>query len=170
MATAPAVVDFLEATPASSSSGARSPTTTRHRAGWTAGRAINPLDLPSDEIGDLRELVRPEPNLDRAGRPQPDGTLIGGRALIGRLLLALQGTGHADLRTAHCRAPRSYRRRPGGRCRGETAAGEILRIRASAASCWPPAESKATPNSAERTALRAARGGAWDRRAPTPAT
>lgn len=60
-----------------------------------SGRAINPIDLPCNDIGELRQLIRPEPGIDRAGGAQPEETLIGGRALIGRLLLALEGAGYA---------------------------------------------------------------------------
>ena len=99
LSTAPVVVDFLERDPNIEFEWRAFPDYYRAPGRMDAGRAINPLDLPSSEIGDLRELIRPEPGVDRAGRSHPDETLIGGRALIGRLVLALRGTGHADLRT-----------------------------------------------------------------------
>lgn len=99
LSTAPVVVDFLERDPNIEFEWRAFPDYYRAPGRMDAGRAINPLDLPSSEIGDLRELIRPEPGVDRAGRSHPDETLIGGRALIGRLLLALRGTGNADLRT-----------------------------------------------------------------------
>ncbi|WP_028463576.1 FAD-dependent oxidoreductase [Nocardia sp. 348MFTsu5.1] len=130
LTTAPAVVDFLESDPNIEFEWRPFPDYYQAPGRMDSGRAINPLDLPSAEIADLRELVRPEPNLDRAGKPQPDATLIGGRALIGRLLLALQGTGRADLRT---RTAARQILTEGDRVVGVeavTATGEILRIRA----------------------------------------
>lgn len=63
------------------------------------GRSIVPCDLPRAEIGDLADLVRPAVDRDRAGLGHPDGDLTQGRALIGRLLLALHRTGSADVVT-----------------------------------------------------------------------
>lgn len=99
VATAPEVVDFLEQNPHLDFEWRPFPDYYKAPGRMDAGRAINPLDLPGDEIGDLREVIRPEADVDRAGQPHPEGTLIGGRALIGRLLMALYGTGHAELRT-----------------------------------------------------------------------
>lgn len=54
-----------------------------------AGRAINPLDLPIEELGELATLVRPSVDRDRTGRDHSrTAPLSQGRALIGRLLLA----------------------------------------------------------------------------------
>ncbi|WP_460770993.1 FAD-dependent oxidoreductase [Nocardiopsis nanhaiensis] len=64
-----------------------------------AGRSLNPRELPPEELGDLVGLVRPEVDLDRAGRDHPDAPLTAGRALIGRLLLALTSTGSGEVRT-----------------------------------------------------------------------
>lgn len=128
--TAPAVVDFLERSPSIEFRYQPFPDYYKAPGRMDAGRSINPIDLPSDEIGDLRELVRPEPHIDRAGQKHPDMTLIAGRALIGRLLLALKATGHADLRTGTA-ARRLLTE--GDRVVGveaETVDGEVLRIHA----------------------------------------
>ena len=58
------------------------------------GRSFVPCDLPRAEIGDLADLVRPAVDRDRAGLGHPEGDLTQGRALIGRLLLALLRTGN----------------------------------------------------------------------------
>lgn len=97
--TAPVLVDFLERDPNLEFEWRPFPDYYPAPGRIDVGRAINALDLPSDQAGSLRERIRPEPGLDRNGEPHPDETLIAGRALIGRLLLALQGTGNADLRT-----------------------------------------------------------------------
>lgn len=51
-------------------------------------RHIIPVSLPAEMLGDLAECVRGPLDTDRLGTPPPD-LLIGGRALIGRFLLAL---------------------------------------------------------------------------------
>ncbi|MDH3022794.1 FAD-dependent oxidoreductase [Gordonia alkanivorans] len=128
--TAPALVEFLERDSHIEFEYRPFPDYYRAPGRMDAGRSINAVDLPAGELGELRELIRPEPNTDRAGKPQPDTTLIGGRALIGRLLLALTSTGRADARTG------TAARRlivDDGRVVGieaETADGEILTIRA----------------------------------------
>ena len=99
LTTAPVLVDFLERDPHLEFEWRPFPDYYPAPGRVDVGRAINALDLPSEQIGALRERIRPEPGLDRNGEPHPDETLIAGRALIGRLLLALQGTGNADLRT-----------------------------------------------------------------------
>jgi succinate dehydrogenase/fumarate reductase flavoprotein subunit len=63
------------------------------------GRSIAPCDLPREEIGGLADLVRPAVDRDRAGLGHPDGPLIQGRALIGRLLLALDRSGNGTVLT-----------------------------------------------------------------------
>lgn len=64
----------------------------------TTGRHIMPEPLPPDEIGALRATLRPPLPTDRSGRPLPD-LLVGGQALIGRLLLALSKLDNSTLRT-----------------------------------------------------------------------
>ena len=59
------------------------------------GRSFVPLDLPTEQMGELAALVRPPVTQDRVGEGHPPGPLTAGRALIGRLLLALLGTGRA---------------------------------------------------------------------------
>lgn len=60
-------------------------------------RQIRPLPLDPAELGPLAETVRPTLKVDRAGRPAP-AELIGGQALIGRLLLAISRLPLAQLR------------------------------------------------------------------------
>ena len=161
---------YSSRTRTSSSSTAPSPTTTRPRVGWTPGRSINPLDLDPADIGDLAGKVRPELDQDRTGQGHAPGMLIGGRALIGRLLAAVQGTGNAELRTGTALTELVVE---DGRVVGVVAEanGERdPRSRPTAVSCWRPAASKATPRCASRPAPPARRTGAWARSAPTPAT
>jgi 3-oxosteroid 1-dehydrogenase len=61
------------------------------------GRHIMPLPLKPEELGSLRDALRPPLGTDRAGRPLPD-LVRGGQALIGRLLLALSKRSSAELR------------------------------------------------------------------------
>jgi succinate dehydrogenase/fumarate reductase flavoprotein subunit len=63
-----------------------------------AGRHIMPLPLKPEQLGPLRDALRPPLGTDRAGRPLPD-LVSGGQALIGRLLLALVKRESAELRT-----------------------------------------------------------------------
>ena len=57
------------------------------------GRSVVPCDLPREQIGARADLIRPAVDRDRAGLGHPDGPLVQGRALIGRLLLALDRSG-----------------------------------------------------------------------------
>lgn len=61
------------------------------------GRHIMPLNLTPEEIGALRDQLRPTLPVERLGEPLPE-ELVGGQALIGRLLLALKAQAGADLR------------------------------------------------------------------------
>ncbi|NBE52583.1 FAD-dependent oxidoreductase [Streptomyces boluensis] len=62
---------------------------------FDAGRAVFPVELPADAGPQhLLDAVRPPAWAERLGLPVPDGPLTDGRALIGRLLLALESTGH----------------------------------------------------------------------------
>lgn len=61
------------------------------------GRHIMPLNLTPEEIGDLRDVLRPTLPVERLDEPLPE-ELVGGQALIGRLLLALRKQPTADLR------------------------------------------------------------------------
>jgi 3-oxosteroid 1-dehydrogenase len=63
------------------------------------GRSFVPLDLPAEELGERAALVRPPVERDRAGLGHGRGPLTAGRALIGRLLLALDRTGNGTVRT-----------------------------------------------------------------------
>lgn len=61
-----------------------------------AGRAINPIDLPIEELDELSALVRPPLARDRIGRDHSRSAPFSqGRALIGRLLLAYTRAGGA---------------------------------------------------------------------------
>jgi 3-oxosteroid 1-dehydrogenase len=62
------------------------------------GRNIFPVDLEASELGDLLSILRPTLPEDREGVEVPRSVLIGGQALLGRLLLALDDTGHAVVR------------------------------------------------------------------------
>ncbi|MDH6281619.1 FAD-binding protein [Prescottella agglutinans] len=59
-------------------------------------RHTMPSPLPISEVGDLHELVRGPLDFDRLGAPLPD-YLIGGRALIGRFLKAMEKYPNAKL-------------------------------------------------------------------------
>ncbi|MFF8596453.1 FAD-binding protein [Streptomyces sp. NPDC015220] len=64
------------------------------------GRSFVPVDLDPGELGDLISLVRPPVDRDRTGQGHDESApLTGGRALIGRLLLAYDRTGHGAVRT-----------------------------------------------------------------------
>lgn len=67
------------------------------------GRSIVPTELAPADLGDLLVLVRPPVERDRQGLDHAsDAPLVGGRALIGRLLLAYDATGRGKVRTGHC--------------------------------------------------------------------
>ncbi|MFI0354929.1 FAD-dependent oxidoreductase [Actinomadura sp. 9N407] len=63
------------------------------------GRSIYPKPLPAAELGSRLARLRPPISPDQYGVDQDRDVLIGGQALIGRLLLALDATGNASLRT-----------------------------------------------------------------------
>ncbi len=56
---------------------------------------VNPLQ--PEQLGALRDSLRPTLPVERAGQPLPD-LVVGGQALVGRLLLALSRRERADLR------------------------------------------------------------------------
>ena len=60
-------------------------------------RHIMMMPLEPEQLGSLREVLRPTLGVERAGEPLPD-SVVGGQALIGRLLLALSRQVRADLR------------------------------------------------------------------------
>ncbi|TQF69006.1 FAD-dependent oxidoreductase [Rhodococcus spelaei] len=97
--TAPVVVEFLERDPNIEFEFRAFPDYFKAEGRLDTGRSINALDLDPATIGDLAAKVRPELDQDRTGQGHKPGKLIGGRALIGRLLAAAAGTGNADLRT-----------------------------------------------------------------------
>jgi 3-oxosteroid 1-dehydrogenase len=61
------------------------------------GRHIIAESLLQSDLGDLVHSLRPTLTTERQGQARAD-LLFGGQALIGRLLLAVQGTGRTDLR------------------------------------------------------------------------
>ncbi|ANH37059.1 3-oxosteroid 1-dehydrogenase [Nocardioides dokdonensis FR1436] len=66
------------------------------------GRSIVPLEIEQADLGELLALVRPPVERDREGLGHAEGAqLVGGRALIGRLLLAFDRTGSGEVRTGH---------------------------------------------------------------------
>jgi succinate dehydrogenase/fumarate reductase flavoprotein subunit len=92
--SAPALVALLERDPAIAFEWRSFPDYFPAPGRMDAGRAINPLDLPLAELGELTALVRPPVDRDRAGRDHHrSAPLSQGRALIGRLLLALTRAG-----------------------------------------------------------------------------
>ncbi|MFC4603989.1 FAD-dependent oxidoreductase [Rhodococcus kronopolitis] len=97
--TAPVVVELLEKDPNIEFEFRAFPDYYRREGRMDSGRSINPLDLDPADIGDLADKVRPELDQDRTGQGHAPGKMIGGRALIGRLLAAVAGTGNAELRT-----------------------------------------------------------------------
>jgi succinate dehydrogenase/fumarate reductase flavoprotein subunit len=61
------------------------------------GRHIISQAIPATELGELRQHIRPTLSTEREGQTPAD-QLMGGQALIGRALLANQGTGNVELR------------------------------------------------------------------------
>lgn len=96
---APALVSLLEEDPAIEFEWRPFPDYFAAPGRMPQGRSFVPLDLPLEQLGDLAELVRPTVDRDRAGRSHRDAPLDGGRALIGRLLLAYHNTGYGEVRT-----------------------------------------------------------------------
>ena len=97
--TAPEVVEALEGDPAIEFEWRPFPEYFDLPGRRDTGRSLNPLDLSPERLGDLAPLVRPEVGRDRSGRSHPDAPLTAGRALIGRLLLALANSGVGEVRT-----------------------------------------------------------------------
>lgn len=97
--TAPDVVALLEQNPHIEFEFRAFPDYYKAEGRMDTGRSINPLDLDPADIGELAGKVRPELDQDRTGQGHAPGPMIGGRALIGRLLAAVQSTGKAELRT-----------------------------------------------------------------------
>lgn len=63
------------------------------------GRSLVARDLATSRLGHLASLVRPPVEQDRRGDGHPEDWLSAGRALIGRLLLALTATGRGTVHT-----------------------------------------------------------------------
>ncbi|GII64316.1 3-oxosteroid 1-dehydrogenase [Sphaerisporangium krabiense] len=99
VSTAPELVEFLDRDPVLEFEFLPFPdyfTAPGHAPG---GRGIVPKPLPAAELGDRLGQVRPPVSVDQYGVAQDRETLTGGQALIGRLLLALDRTGNATMRT-----------------------------------------------------------------------
>ncbi|GLW99178.1 FAD-dependent oxidoreductase [Microtetraspora sp. NBRC 16547] len=99
LTTAPEVAEFLERDPAIEFEWRPFPDYFAAPGRMDMGRSFVPLDLAAERLGKLASLVRPPVDRDRAGQGHPDAPLSQGRALIGRLLLALTNTGNATVRT-----------------------------------------------------------------------
>jgi 3-oxosteroid 1-dehydrogenase len=98
--TAPELVDFLERDPAIEFEFQPFPDYFDAPGRMDMGRSFVPLPLPAERLGELAGLVRPPVDRDRAGRGHSASKpLMQGRALIGRLLLAITVTGNGDVRT-----------------------------------------------------------------------
>lgn len=98
---APELVDVLEGDPALQFEWRPFPDYFEAPGRVDNGRSFVPLDLDQAELGELAALVRPPVERDRAGKGHYRAPLSAGRALIGRLLLALSRTGHGTIRTGH---------------------------------------------------------------------
>ncbi|MBI5090512.1 MAG: FAD-dependent oxidoreductase [Actinobacteria bacterium] len=61
--------------------------------GFEQGRSVYAHPMPMAELGERAAQLRAPLLPDRGGSPQPEGMLIGGRALLGRLLKALDEAG-----------------------------------------------------------------------------
>ncbi|MEV0973981.1 FAD-dependent oxidoreductase [Microtetraspora glauca] len=99
LTTAPEVAEFLERDPAIEFEWRPFPDYFAAPGRMDMGRSFVPLDLPAERLGGLASLVRPPVDRDRAGQGHRDAPLSQGRALIGRLLLALTNTGNGTVRT-----------------------------------------------------------------------
>ncbi|HWU21378.1 MAG TPA: FAD-dependent oxidoreductase [Nocardioides sp.] len=99
LATSPELVRTLEEDPALSFEWRAFPDYFDRPGRVPGGRSFVPVDLPLEEIGERAALVRPPVDRDRAGRGHRDEPLSAGRALIGRLLLALDRTGNGTVLT-----------------------------------------------------------------------
>ncbi|MFB4300842.1 FAD-binding protein [Actinomadura sp. NTSP31] len=98
--TAPELVEFLEKDPAIEFEFQAFPDYYDAPGRLAMGRSFVPLPLPAERLGDLAGLVRPPVDRDRAGRGHSASRpLVQGRALIGRLLLAITATGNGAVRT-----------------------------------------------------------------------
>ncbi|NKZ02998.1 FAD-dependent oxidoreductase [Actinomadura latina] len=97
--TAPQVVEFLEKDPALEFRFQAFPDYFDAPGRMDMGRSFVPLELPVERLGELAGLVRPPVDRDRAGRGHSSKPMAQGRALIGRLLLALTATGAGVVRT-----------------------------------------------------------------------
>jgi 3-oxosteroid 1-dehydrogenase len=100
VSTAPELVEFLDRDPALEFDFLPFPDYFAAPGRAAGGRGICPKPLPARLLGTRIGQLRPPISTDQYGVPQDRTTLTGGQALIGRLLLALDGTGNAALRTA----------------------------------------------------------------------
>lgn len=99
--TAPELVAAMEADPSLEFSWRAFPDYFDLPGRVPGGRSFVPADLPVEQLGELAALVRPIVDRDRLGKGHGDGPLTAGRALIGRLLLALHRSGNGTVRTEH---------------------------------------------------------------------
>ncbi|WP_433373075.1 FAD-binding protein [Streptosporangium sp. CA-115845] len=99
VSTAPELVEFLDRDPVLEFDYLPFPDYFAAPGRAPGGRGICPKPLPAHLLGTRLGQLRPPISIDQFGVPQERETLTGGQALIGRLLLALDGTGNAALRT-----------------------------------------------------------------------
>ena len=99
LATGPELVEFLERDPLLAFAYGPFPDYFEAPGRIPGGRDIFPLPLKARELGPLLDQLRKPIGEDQFGVPQPRGTLTGGQALIGRLLLALSALPGVELRT-----------------------------------------------------------------------
>ncbi|MEV7005135.1 FAD-binding protein [Streptosporangium sp. NPDC051022] len=98
LTSAPTVVDFLESHDEIAFQFRMFPDYYDAPGRMPQGRSIFPLDLPQSELGDLIHVLRPPVSEDRNGQGHLEGDLNGGRALIGRYLMALRNYENVELR------------------------------------------------------------------------
>jgi len=99
VSTAPELVEFLDRDPVLNFGYLPFPDYYAAPGRAPGGRGICPEPLQAHLLGARLDQMRPPISIDQFGLPQDRETLTGGQALIGRLLLALDGTGNATLRT-----------------------------------------------------------------------
>jgi 3-oxosteroid 1-dehydrogenase len=102
LTTGPELVEFLEKDPALIFDYGPFPDYFEAPGRIENGRGIFPRPLAAADLGDRLADLRPTIAPDQYGVPASRRTLIGGQALIGRLLLALDAT---DAATLHLRTP-----------------------------------------------------------------
>ncbi|KAB2341585.1 FAD-dependent oxidoreductase [Actinomadura rudentiformis] len=99
VSTGPELVEFLERDPSVAFTHQPFPDYYDAPGRIDGGRAIFPEPLSAVRLAGRRAVLRPPIGVDQYGVDQDRETLVGGQALVARLLLALDATGLAELRT-----------------------------------------------------------------------